>query len=118
MYTALAEQVDRAAQLLAHLRPPTSAPASEHVDFWHLVYQNLVRPSWGWSFVDFWKVVDWVRTHPEGGAKWRIRETCVMSVRESRVEEMLKELARFWLARDEAKWMDELKRKVYALLDA
>jgi hypothetical protein len=95
MYTALDNQTNKAAELLADLRSSMSLD-----DFYRLVYDQLVRPSWGWSFTEYWKMVDWVLDHPEGGPRWMVDPGTSMD--RSVVRRLVAELARRWMRREEA----------------
>jgi hypothetical protein len=113
MYEALADQVDKSIQLLSDIRPPPSAPAHEMAEFYELVYNNLCRPSWGWSFQDFWDVVGWMVRHPKGDHKWRLDPTASMSLEDDRGSKLVAQLTVRWLQREEAPFLRALSKSIH-----
>jgi hypothetical protein len=116
MYHALAAQVSQAASLLEDLRPASGAPSSELAEFYALVYNNLCRPSWGWSFEDLFALVAWVVDHPAGAAKWSLPPGAAMRVDEDGVKALITGLAQRWLEREEAACLADLAANVRSIL--
>jgi hypothetical protein len=114
MYDALCTETSTAASLLSDLRPSPNASPEEHREFWTLVYDNLVRPSWGWNFADLWALVSWVVEHPQGGERWRTDPSVAFD--EAETKRLLTELARAWLDREDAMVMGQLRDKVENIL--
>ena len=83
-------------------------------DFYDLVYGNLVRPNWGWSFHDFWAVVDWVTENPQGGPRWTLDARTIAGT--SNVHTQIAGLAQQWLEREEAGCLDGLRETVNGVL--
>jgi hypothetical protein len=120
MYNALSAQVEQSVRLLSDLRP-TRGPdemkyREEMREFYDLVYNNLCRPSWGWSFDDLWDVVGWMVEHPAGGERWIIDPSAALSIEHLEVKHLIAQLADKWLKREEASAMDHLRGKVMEVL--
>lgn len=125
MYNALANQVEQSIELMDDLRPPPQtdnikgssalqAGTMSHAEFYEMIYNNLVRPNWGWSFVEFWDMVGWILDNPEGGPRWRL-DACT-SINPVEVRECVCELAQKWLERKEASWLHALRVLVESIL--
>jgi hypothetical protein len=118
MYSALAEETRHATELLSDLRPSATAPSDEHAEFFGLVYNNMCRPSWGWSFEDFWALTEWMVHHPDGGKAWSIPLDACLSVRDQETRSQLCSLAEQWLGREEAIYLPVLAEKVRRVVAA
>jgi hypothetical protein len=119
MYDALADQVTTSVSLLSDLVSTTPPP-----EFHSLVYDQMCRPSWGWSFADFWAVVGYAIDHiygenthipptaGEGQGHCKSLDAWMVAA-ELRVEERMAKniiamLAAKWLEREEAMYMTDL----------
>ncbi|KAH8825093.1 hypothetical protein DL96DRAFT_1712122 [Flagelloscypha sp. PMI_526] len=112
MYDALVDQVEQSVLLMEDLRD--GMPKQE---FFTMIYTQLVTPSWGWGFQDFFQLIAWVLKHPNGGESWLIPSEVSQGFNHAGVRELMQKLAQSWLEREEAEYLIQIQGIVENILE-